>query len=77
MNQHIDKTGQLVVCHSKEISKESTCSRIWREAWVNTVRGLTPFSSTIRHGLVARIAGSHPAGPGSIPGAGKLIFPYV
>ena len=24
----------------------------------------------VRHGLVVRIAGSHPAGPGSIPGAG-------
>ena len=28
----------------------------------------------LRHGLVVRIAGSHPAGPGSIPGAGNLIF---
>ena len=27
----------------------------------------------IRHGLVVRIAGSHPAGPGSIPGGGKLF----
>ena len=27
----------------------------------------------IRHGLVVRIAGSHPAGPGSIPGGG-IIF---
>ena len=29
--------------------------------------------STIRHGLVVRIAGSHPAGPGSIPGVGNLF----
>ena len=28
----------------------------------------------IRHGLVVRIAGSHPAGPGSIPGAGNLLL---
>ena len=28
----------------------------------------------IRHGLGVRIAGSHPAGPGSIPGAGTLPF---
>ena len=27
----------------------------------------------IRHGLVARIAGSHPAGPGSTPGVGTLF----
>ena len=28
----------------------------------------------VRHGLVVRIAGSHPAGPGSIPGAGNHFF---
>ena len=28
----------------------------------------------LRHGLVVRIAGSHPAGPGSIPGAGTQYF---
>ena len=27
----------------------------------------------LRYGLVVRIAGSHPAGPGSIPGNGKLF----
>ena len=32
------------------------------------------FSQQFRHGLVVRIAGSHPAGPGSIPGAGKLVL---
>ena len=31
-------------------------------------------SKQIRHGLGVRIAGSHPAGPGSIPGAGILFF---
>ena len=30
--------------------------------------------SSLRHGLVVRIAGSHPAGPGSIPGAGTSPF---
>ena len=33
-----------------------------------------PWLLPIRHGLVVRIAGSHPAGPGSIPGAGKIPF---
>lgn len=32
------------------------------------------LNSLIRHGLVVRIAGSHPAGPVSIPGAGKSNF---
>ena len=31
----------------------------------------------VRHGLVVRIAGSHPAGPGSIPGAGITVFFWV
>ncbi len=30
--------------------------------------------SDIRHGLVVRIAGSHPAGPGSIPGGGRTFL---
>jgi hypothetical protein len=29
--------------------------------------------TSFRYGLVVRIAGSHPAGPGSIPGNGKLF----
>ena len=28
----------------------------------------------LRYGLVVRIAGSHPAGPGSIPGNGSKLF---
>ena len=28
----------------------------------------------LRYGLVVRIAGSHPAGPGSIPGNGTQLF---
>ena len=31
----------------------------------------------LRYGLVVRIAGSHPAGPGSIPGNGNLLFCLV
>ncbi len=31
----------------------------------------------IRHGLVVRIAGSHPAGPGSIPGGGNFFTQYL
>lgn len=40
----------------------------------------TLFLRTIRHlrrGLVVRIAGSHPAGPGSIPGAGSYILLFL
>ena len=29
-----------------------------------------PQLTSLRYGLVVRIAGSHPAGPGSIPGTG-------
>ena len=31
----------------------------------------------LRYGLVVRIAGSHPAGPGSIPGNGNLFFTFL
>ena len=31
----------------------------------------------IRHGLGVRIAGSHPAGPGSIPGVGTYFYHFV
>ncbi len=34
-------------------------------------------SVALRHGLVVRIAGSHPAGPGSIPGGGKYLFSFA
>ena len=34
-------------------------------------------SQQFRHGLVVRIAGSHPAGPGSIPGAGTYLFFFL
>ena len=30
----------------------------------------------IPHGLVARIPGSHPGGPGSIPGVGGMFFSF-
>ena len=30
----------------------------------------------IRYGLVVRISGSHPGGPGSIPGNGILFLEY-
>ena len=33
----------------------------------------SPTYPTLRYGLVVRIAGSHPAGPGSIPGNGNLL----
>ncbi len=31
----------------------------------------------IRHGLVVRISGSHPGGPGSIPGVGNLFVMFI
>ena len=34
------------------------------------------LSNTVRYGLVVRIAGSHPAGPGSIPGNGITFFHF-
>jgi hypothetical protein len=34
------------------------------------------IAKLIRHGLGVRIAGSHPAGPGSIPGAGINLFVF-
>ena len=37
---------------------------------------LTPISN-LRYGLVVRIAGSHPAGPGSIPGNGILLKTFL
>ena len=36
-----------------------------------------PLLSLLRYGLVVRIAGSHPAGPGSIPGTGTLFFNFL
>ena len=35
---------------------------------------MTTHCSPIPCGLVARIAGFHPAGPGSIPGMGNILF---
>ena len=33
--------------------------------------------TNLRYGLVVRIAGSHPAGPGSIPGNGILLKTFL
>ena len=46
--------------------------------WKNTlpgelVRSQPLFPQAVRYGLVVRIAGSHPAGPGSIPGNGIFL----
>jgi hypothetical protein len=55
--------------------KVSTKFQIVQEfiEFVTIVEILQMFLS-IRHGLGVRIAGSHPAGPGSIPGAGNQTF---
>ena len=41
----------------------------------NIAKFLPPFLSMHR-GLGARIAGFHPAGPGSIPGVGELFLKF-
>ena len=35
---------------------------------------MQPLLTPLPHGLAVRIAGSHPAGPGSTPGGGTQIF---
>ena len=35
---------------------------------------LNTHSPSVRYGLVVRISGSHPGGPGSIPGNGNHLF---
>ena len=37
-------------------------------------RVLVAFRAPVPYCLVVRISGSHPEGPGSIPGMGKLFF---
>ena len=37
----------------------------------------TNYVMQIRHGLGVRIAGSHPAGPGSIPGVGTKLYLFL
>jgi hypothetical protein len=41
---------------------------------VVTNKMTTAIIITFRYGLVVRIAGSHPAGPGSIPGNGNYFL---
>ena len=54
---------------------ETQCEEIW-----NIVLGYIHISIkriiiiSIPHGLMARIPGFHPGGPGSIPGVGELPF---
>ena len=33
--------------------------------------------TSVRYGLVVRISGSHPGGPGSIPGNGNLFLFFI
>ena len=44
-----------------------------REAYISRESKLQ-MEQHLRYGLVVRIPGSHPGGPGSIPGNGKLLF---
>ena len=46
---------------------------------INMDQNITVFITQENHvprGLTARIAGFHPAGPGSTPGVGKLSFGF-
>ena len=58
-------------------SKISDSTTLKRQTKIKSCQDITCFSfifTTIRHCLVIRIPGSHPGGPGSIPGVGKSIF---
>ena len=41
---------------------------------MNQVYFKNHFLQEVPRGLMARIAGFHPAGPGSIPGVGEFVF---
>ena len=41
---------------------------------MNEFYSMNHFLYEVPNGLMARIAGFHPAGPGSIPGVGKSVF---
>ncbi|KRZ03572.1 hypothetical protein T11_5427 [Trichinella zimbabwensis] len=56
-------------CESKENKKQYLRARI-------LLNGQQPRISHIPCGLVARICGFHPQGPGSIPGMGKISLCY-
>ena len=47
-----------------------TFEKAFRLLWAGKVEHTTYL---IRYGLVVRISGSHPGGPGSIPGNGILL----
>ena len=58
-------------------SKISDSTTLKRQTKIKSCQDITCFSfifTTIRHCLVVRIPGSHPGGPGSIPGVGKSTF---
>ncbi len=44
---------------------------------VEPVLSRAPCRHGIRYGLVVRISGFHPGGPGSIPGIGKILFHFA
>jgi hypothetical protein len=43
---------------------------------IENIAKFLPRFLKMLHGLVARIAAFHPAGPGSIPGVGELFFSF-
>ena len=62
----------------ESVAKQGLCTNarlaqlVERTALNRMVVGSSPTVGTIRYGLVVRIAGFHPAGPGSIPGRGTI-----
>ena len=68
--EELDRESLSICSHRQEILwPEQRAECCWHR------RGKVPmerkYRECFRHGLVVRIAGSHPAGPGSIPGAAK------
>lgn len=63
--------GGMLQCQTVNTDFESLGRLL--EVWESTKFKLQSHSS-LRYGLGVRIAGSHPAGPGSIPGNGNLFL---
>ena len=62
--------------HSHPTSQEFETKRaapFTHREYTDIVAGAGEFSTSLRYGLVVRIPGSHPGGPGSIPGVGIIL----
>ena len=67
---HLSVLGnwQSHTCHLRLLQNVVCCISEETFSFINRI-----FLS-LPHGLVVRIAGSHPAGPGSIPGGGIILL---